>query len=84
MAPKQIPGAPPALMLGLCTVSLIEIRAPGLSQSIEIDQRPDKKFRQGSVGPLLQQEGARTNNSFPCLGAGEGRGVSRGGAREVA
>ena len=65
-------------------MSLIVIRAPGLSQSIEIDQRPDKKFRQGSVGPLLQQEGARTNNSFPCLGAGEGRGVSRGGAREAA
>ena len=65
-------------------MSLIPTRVLGLSQSIEIDQRPDKKFRQGSVGPLLQQEGARTNNSFPCLGAGEGRGVSRGGAREAA
>ena len=28
---------------------------------------PEKKFRQGFIGSLLQQEGARTNKSFPYL-----------------
>ena len=28
---------------------------------------PEKKIRQGFIGTLLQQEAARTNNSFPYL-----------------
>ena len=35
-----------------------------LPRSIEIDQKPGRKFR---LGPLLQQRGRRTINRFPCL-----------------
>ncbi|CAI9175113.1 unnamed protein product [Rangifer tarandus platyrhynchus] len=41
-------------------------RVLGLPQSVEIDQRPDKRFRQGLMGPLPQQREAGTN-SPPCL-----------------
>ena len=68
------------------TVSPASILAP--PQPTGIDQRPDKKFRQGSPGPLLRQEGRRTSSRFPhsisevgvswCLTRGEGRAVSRG------
>ena len=46
-------------------MSLTPTRVLGLPQSIEIDQRPDKKFRQGFMVPLLQQGEAITNSS-PC------------------
>ena len=36
-------------------------------KSIEIDLVLDKKFRQGFIGPLLQQKGVRTNSKFPSL-----------------
>ena len=44
-------------------------KVPGLPQSIEIDQRLDKKFRQGFalLGPLLQHEGVRTSDRLQCL-----------------
>ena len=68
------------------TVSPASVLAP--PQPTGIDQRPDKKFRQGYLGPLLRQEGRRTSNRFPhslsevgvswCLTGGEGRAVSRG------
>lgn len=38
-----------------------------LPQSIEIDQKPGRKFRLSLMGPLLQQRGRRTINRFPCL-----------------
>ena len=70
------------------TVSPASVLAP--PQPIEIDQRPDKKFRQDHLGPLLQQEGRRTGSRFPDLPSevgvswfltrGEGRAVSRGQA----
>ena len=64
-------------------------------QSIEIDQRPDKKSDKALLGPLPQQGEGRTSNMFPCLltprggqtdslHGGEGRGVSRGWAGRVA
>ena len=48
-------------------------------------------FRQGFIGPPLQQEAARTNNSFPCLPSSlnvgkpvpcKCRGVNRSGRRD--
>ena len=36
-------------------------------ESIEIEKRPDKKFRQGLLGFLLQQRRVKTRNSFCCL-----------------
>ena len=49
-------------------------KVPGLPQSIEIDQRLDKKFRQGFalLAPLLQHEGMRTSDRFQCLLLPEG------------
>lgn len=38
-----------------------------LTQSIEIDQKPDKKFGQGFIGSLLQWRGMKTNTKFPLL-----------------
>ena len=49
----------------LGAINLILTRVLGLPQSIEIDERPDKKFRQGFLGALLQQQGARTKYRFP-------------------
>ena len=76
---------------------MLPISVLGLPQSIEIDQRPDKKFRQGFTGAPAAAGRVRTNNTFPCslpggyrreaswfLIWGEGRGVSRGRAGEVA
>ena len=38
-----------------------------LPLSIEIDQKPGRKFRLGLMGALLQQRGRITNSRFPCL-----------------
>ena len=54
--------------------------------SIEIDQRPDNKFRRDFIAVPSAVLGERTNNWFPCtlrgreaiLKWGEGRGVFRG------
>ena len=48
-------------------IFLILIRVLGLPQSIEINKRPDKKFRKALLGPLLFQWGVKTSNSFPRL-----------------
>ena len=46
---------------------LIPNRVLGLPQSIEVDKRPDKKFRQSFIGaPAAVGGGAKTGNSFPC------------------
>ena len=53
--------------------------------------RRDKKFRQGSIWALLQQEGVKADNNFPCcllMGRQAGSlhgvkvGVSRGAEPE--
>ena len=52
---------------------VLRTSALGLPQSIEINQRPDKKFKQGfSWGPCCCREagatwGTRTSNRCPCL-----------------
>ena len=51
-------------------MSLLPTGVVGLPQSIEIDQRPDKKFRQGFMRPLLQQREARTNSCPRLLAEG--------------
>ena len=63
---------------------------------MEIEQRPDKKLRQGFIRTLAIAAGSKNKQQVPLLahslrwGAklffiqGEGRGVSRGQAREVA
>ena len=48
-------------------LEVLQTRVLGLPQSIEIDSRPDEKFRQGFMGALLQQRGERTNIRFPGL-----------------
>ena len=48
-------------------LSLVLIRVLGLSRSIEIDQRPDKKSRQSFIGILVGCRVVRTNNNFSCL-----------------
>ena len=50
-------------------------RVLGLPQSIEIDYRPDKKFREGFIVAPDAVGAARTGNRFPCLI------TSRSGAR---
>ena len=40
----------------LLFVKLLRTRVLGLPESTEIDQRPDKKFRQNFIGVLLQQQ----------------------------
>ena len=42
-------------------------RVLGLPQSIEIDYRPDKKFRQGFIVAPDAAGAARTDNKFPFL-----------------
>ena len=45
---------------------MISTKVLGLPQSIGIDQRPDKKYRQGFIGTPATAAGNK-NNSFPCL-----------------
>ena len=45
---------------------LLQIRGLGLPQAIEIDQRPDKKFRQGFTGA------PETKGFLACSATGEG------------
>ena len=70
---------------------MLRTRAVGLSQSIEIDERPDQKFKQASTGaPAAAGGKAQTTDSLACslqegksnlfLIWGEGRDVSRGRA----
>ena len=91
--------ASPGLRWNVATPGVTDVlltKVPGLPQSMEVDQRLDKKFRQdvSLLGPLLQLEGVRTSSRLQRLftprgGAslflswGEGRGVSRGLARGV-
>ena len=65
----------PRVKDGGVTVSPSSILAP--PRPIEIDQRPDKRFRQGLLGALLQQEGRRTSNRFPHSLSGVGVSRSR-------
>ena len=60
-------------MYGIFVV-LLPTRALGLPQSTEIDQRPDKKFRQGFTGAPVAPGGVRTNNRFPGVLPEGGRG----------
>ena len=66
-----------------------------LSQSIEIDQRPNKKFRQGFTGAPAAAGGSRNRQGVPLLPRplkgpssfliwGEGRGVLAGWLRGLA
>ena len=48
-------------------LSLVLFRVLGLSRSIEIDQRPDRKCRQSFIGILVGCRGVRTNKNFSCL-----------------
>ena len=43
------------------------IRVLDLPQSIEIDYRPDNKFRQGFIGAPVPAAGGMGNNRFLCL-----------------
>ena len=79
---------------------LLPTRVLGLPQSIEIDQRPDKKFGEGCIGAPAAARGSEDKQQAPLLarslagrgreGAswfliwGEGRGVSKGRAGRVA
>ena len=68
---------------------MILTRVLGLPQSIEIDQRPDKKFRQGFIGAGCRRERRQVTGSLARSLRGselvpyEGRGVPRGRARGV-
>ena len=48
-------------------------RVLGLPQSLEIDYRPDKKFRQGFIVAPDASGAARTDNKFPYLIASQSR-----------
>ena len=87
-------GEPMSEVMGGVTVSPASVLAP--PRPIEIDQRPDKRFRQGLLRVLLQQEGRRTSNRFPHslsgvvvsrfltrVRAGEGPGVGLQGVQTV-
>ena len=52
----------------------------GLPQSIEIDKRPDKKFRQGFIGAPAAA-GQSENDRFPCSPPKAGRAASSYAAR---
>lgn len=45
----------------------------GSSKAVEIDQRPDEKFRRGFTEAPLQQKGARISGRLPSVGWGWGR-----------
>ena len=49
--------------------------------SVDIDQRPDRKFWRGFVGAPAATEGAETSSRFPCLLYEEGRAGSLSGVR---
>ena len=55
-------------------VLVLPTRVPGLPQSTEIDQRPDKKFRRGSTGaPAAEEVGQEQQSlalSLPCWSGG--------------
>ena len=42
-------------------------RALGLSQAIEIDERPDQKFKQGSIGAPAAAGGREKKQPIPLL-----------------
>ena len=42
-------------------------RALGLSQAIEIDERPDQKFKQGSIGAPAAAGGRENKQPIPLL-----------------
>ena len=78
-------------------MDVLPTRVLGLPQSIEIDKRPDKKFRQRFTGAPAAAAGSENKQQFPSLACsfpdggaslfliwGEGTGVSRGRARGVA
>lgn len=46
---------------------LLQTRVLGFPQLVEIDQRPDKTFRLGFLGPLLQQGGNENKSQVPLL-----------------
>ena len=48
-------------------IGVFPSRVLGLSQSIEIDQRADKKFRQGFTGAPAAAVGSKNRNRLPCL-----------------
>ena len=53
--------------------------------SIEIDTMPDKKFSKALLGLLLQHEGLKTRNWFPCslFVSGNGRAIPLNEVRVV-
>lgn len=96
--PSPSTGCPVALVSGgICTPGVTDVlltKVPGLPQSIEIDQRLNKNFRQGFLcwAPAAAQ-GVRTSDRFQCwllprgqslfLFGGRGqvcRGLARGAA----
>ena len=52
---------------GYHTFLVLPTRIFGLPQSIEIDQRPDKKFSQGFIGASTATEGSKNKEQFPLL-----------------
>ena len=52
---------------GYLTFLVLPARIFGLPRSIEIDQRPDKKFRQGFIGAPTASEGGKNKEQFPLL-----------------
>ena len=72
---------------------MILTKVLGLPQSIQINQRPDKKFRQGFMGVTAPAEGSENKKQVLVFAPKSGRahalhglkaGVSRGPARGVA
>ena len=55
---------------GYHTFLVLPTRIFGLPQSIEIDQRPDKKFSQGFIGASTATEGSKNKEQFPLLAPG--------------
>ena len=55
-------------------ITVLPTRVLGLPQSIEIDQKPDKKFRQGFIGAPVAAEGSENRQQVPSL-ARSPRGV---------
>ena len=52
---------------GYHTFLVFPTRVFGLPQSIEIDQRPDKRFSQGFIGASTATEGSKNKEQFPLL-----------------